>query len=405
MAITFKDFQSLHESTVPGRARKIQSDVIMDATFTQDIQYQVGYFFDYYHCSEENRLRLEGFDPEQDTGPIPIDIKFIAHTKRTLEKDEVSMHIQFRPNHECAVDYYKDVFERRYNARYPVGLYCFLKGEDDIYRRWLVVSTADRDENQYPTWDVLMCDDVFRWIKNGKYYEFPGVSRSQNSYNSGLWTDYRFTQVEDQAKFCLPLNRDTETLFYNTYLVIDANVLENPRVWQISKVNRSNSKGIAVFTVAQDLENQHTTKAEYDEYGNVTKWWADWDATVIPPMEAIHNDDFSPTPPDDEPVPLPEFSSYITCSGKPQIRIGGSAKTFTVTYKDADGNPIENTPDSWTFYIEGNSILSELLTLTTQDNKVKVKFLGDDSYIGKIFTVKCSTGDVTASLDVEILAL
>lgn len=222
---------------------------------------------------------------------------------------------------------------------------------------------------------------------------------------SGLWLDYRFQQVEDQTKFCLPLNRDTETLFYNTYLVIDANVLENPRVWQISKVNRSNSKGIAVFTVAQDLENQHTTKAEYDEYGNVTKWWADWDATVIPPEEAVHNDDFSPIPPDDDPVPLPEFSSYITCSGKPQIRIGGSAKTFTVTYKDADGNQIENTPDSWTFYIEGNSIPSELLTLTTQDNKVKVKFLGDDSYIGKIFTVKCSTGDVTASLDVEILAL
>lgn len=184
MAITFNDFQAMHNGiTVPGRVRKMQSDMIMDATFTQDIQYQVAYFFDYYHTTPENRLSLEGFDPELDPNPVPIDIKFIAHTKKTYEKDEVTMHIQFRPGHECAVDYYNEVFKKRYNARYPVGLYVWIQGEDGIYRRWLVVATADRDENQFPTYEVLRCDEVFRWIKNGKYYEFPGVSRSQNSYN------------------------------------------------------------------------------------------------------------------------------------------------------------------------------------------------------------------------------
>lgn len=182
MAINFKDFQAIHNGiSVPGRARKMQSDIIMDATFTQDIQYQVGYFFDYYHTTPENRLLLEGFDPDTDPNPTPIDVKFIAHTKKTYEKDEVTMHIQFRPRYEYAVPYYDEVFGKRYNARYPVGLYCWLQGEDGVYRRWLVVATADRDENQFPTWEVLRCDYVFRWIKNGKYYEFPGVSRSQNS--------------------------------------------------------------------------------------------------------------------------------------------------------------------------------------------------------------------------------
>ena len=171
-----------------GRARKRQSDWIEDATFTGDIQYQVAYFFDYYHTTPENRLKLEGFDPDEDPNPIPIELKFIAHSSKTYEKDEQTMHIQFRPGHVCAVDYYPEMFGNRYNARYPVGLYCWLAGEDDIYRRWLVVATADRDQNQFPTWEVLRCDDVFRWIKNGKYYEFPGVSRSQNSYNSQCFT-------------------------------------------------------------------------------------------------------------------------------------------------------------------------------------------------------------------------
>lgn len=195
MAITHKDYVKIMGTSIPGRARKMQSDVIMDATFTEDIQYQVGYFFDYYHTTPENRLRLEGFNPDEDPNPIPIDVKFIAHSKKTYEKDEVTMHIQFRPNHVCGVDYYDKVFGKRYNASYPVGLYVWLKGDDDIYRRWLVVAAADRYENQFSTWEVLRCDDVFRWIKNGKYYEFPGVSRSQNSYNSGLWLDQKQSPI------------------------------------------------------------------------------------------------------------------------------------------------------------------------------------------------------------------
>lgn len=120
--ITFKDYQTIASPNILGRVRKQQSDLIMDATFTNDIQYQVGYFFDYYHTTPDNRLRLENYDPGTDPYAAPADIKFIAHSKKTYEKDEVTMHIQFRPGHECAVDYYDVVFGKRYNARYPVGL-------------------------------------------------------------------------------------------------------------------------------------------------------------------------------------------------------------------------------------------------------------------------------------------
>ena len=396
MAITFKDFQAIHGTNVPGRARKMQSDKIMDATFPQDIQYQVAYFFDYYHTTPENRLRLEGFDPELDTNPTPIDVKFIAHTKKTYEKDEVTMHIQFRPGHECAVDYYDEVFGKRYNARYPVGLYVWLQGEDGIYRRWLVVATADRDENQFPTWEVLRCDEVFRWIKDGKYYEFPGVSRSQNSYNSGLWIDYKFQQPEDQTKFALPLNRDTEHLYYNTYLVIDANVLTEPRVWQISKVNRSNSKGIAIYTCTQELANQHTLKADYDNDGNVVAWWADWNDGQIAPVPAVPINDESTT-----------IIGKISCSGKQQIKIGGSAKTFTLTYYDEEGNISDYTPGYWALWIDNVRVPNAIVEYIEMDDshKLKFKFLGDDSYIGKILKIKNTSGEVTAELDVEIIAL
>lgn len=208
---------------------------------------------------------------------------------------------------------------------------------------------------------------------------------------------YKFQQPEDQTQFCLPLNRDTEHLYYNTYLVIDANILTEPRVWQISKINRSNSKGIAIFTCAQDLANQHTLKADYDEDGNVVAWWADWKQSKVEPVPAVQ---------DDETTIFSSTTSKITCSGRPQIKIGGSAKTFTVRYYDYNDEEIsDHVTGSWEFFIDGESLPNNLMNLSYQDNKVKVKFLGDDSYIGKILTIKNTSEDAVSELQIEIIAL
>lgn len=210
---------------------------------------------------------------------------------------------------------------------------------------------------------------------------------------------YKVQQPEDQTQFCLPLNRDTEHLYYNTYLVVDAHVLTEPRVFQISKINRSNSKGIAIYTCAQDLANQHTLKADYDEDGNVIAWWADWKATEIEPVPGVSVSE--------EIIPISSSTiSKITCTGKSQFKIGGSSKTFTVTYYDKNSEVVEDhAVGEWTFTIDDTPVNEELLTLTPDGNKLKVKFLGDDSYIGKILTITNTSEDAVASLQVEIIAL
>lgn len=215
---------------------------------------------------------------------------------------------------------------------------------------------------------------------------------------SGLWVDFRFQQPEDQTKFALPLNRDTEHLYYNTYLVIDAAVKTEPRVWEISKINRSNSKGIAVFTCVQELANQHTLKADYDEDGNVTAWWADWNDNEIAPSPAVSDDASTPD----------YIKSVITCSGKPIIKIGGSAKTFTVTYYDEEGTELlDHEPGLWEIRIDGKLVSNIIVTYydLKDPSKLRFKFIGDDSYIGKILLVKNIAADSEASLEVEISAL
>lgn len=206
---------------------------------------------------------------------------------------------------------------------------------------------------------------------------------------------YKFQQPEDQVKFCLPLNRDTENLYYNTYLVIDANVITEPRVFQISKINRSVSKGVAVFTATQELANQHTLKADYDADGNVVAWWADWEQGEVPPVPASKDD-------------IVNIHSEIICSGKPQIRIGGSPKTFTVIYYDEFDHEItDHEAGSWSLWFDDERVPNTLVQYYELDDnkKLKFKFLGDDSYIGKILTVKSSSEDTSTSLQIEILAL
>ena len=158
-------------------------------------------------------------------------------------------------------------------------------------------------------------------------------------------------------------------------MIIDANVLTEPRAFEVSKVNRSNVKGITVITLAQGLFNQHTDRAFYEQ--------------------AIDSDPTSL---------LTSTTSKITYSGNiGQIKVGGS-KTFTVTFYDGDEAPVDYQPGEWSIIIDGEE--SDLATISyPAENKAKVKLKQDDSLIGKILTVTHTSGEITASADVEIIAL
>ena len=191
--ITYKDFQAMHNNiSVPGRARKQQSDVIMDATFTQDVQYQVGYFYDYYHDDEP--LIYKDLHPESSTTKTPIELKFIVKQKNTENKDQVGYHIQFKTTQENPVEYYDSMFVNKWDAEFPVGLYLDLADSKGVYRKWLVTERADWLGLQFPTWYILPVDYVYQWVYRdvkGKAikYQMCGVQRSQSSYNQGTWLD------------------------------------------------------------------------------------------------------------------------------------------------------------------------------------------------------------------------
>lgn len=192
------------------------------------------------------------------------------------------------------------------------------------------------------------------------------------------------------------MTRETETLFYNIRMIIDTHVESEPRAWLISKVNRISPNGVCRITLAQDIFNQHSDYIEKDADGNIIGMWADYYKSNIEPS-AVPVDDAPPS----------SITAKITCTGKSQFKIGGSAKTFTVRYFNEDNVETDYTPGIWSLSINDEVISNDLVELTELDDnkKLKVKFLGDDSYIGKILTITNKSDDVEASIQVEIIAL
>ena len=191
------------------------------------------------------------------------------------------------------------------------------------------------------------------------------------------------------------MNKDTETLWYNTRMLIDSKIYSNdsePRAWLISKVNRISPNGICRVTLTQDTFDQHKDYIEHDQFGGIVGMWANYCDSNIEPI------------PVDIDTPS-TLTSSITCSGKPQLKVGGSAKTLTVVFYDENREPTDYQSGEWSYAIDDVDV-SDLLTVTTvSDEKIKVKFNGDDTYINKILKVTFTSGDIISTLDLEILPL
>lgn len=191
--------------------------------------------------------------------------------------------------------------------------------------------------------------------------------------------------TQDQQKVILPLNRDTEKLYYNTRIIVDAPVLTQPRTWRVTKVNRIQNRGLAMITMAQTQFNPETDYIELDENGNVIGMYADY-----------WNKGVEPTTKEDQPF---NIYSKITYSGKdPVMKIKGSFKKFTVQFFDEIG-PIDHKYGIWKFEVDGDNV-SHLVEIDgdLSANQIKAKFIGPDDYLGKdlVVSYRSDTGTISS---------
>ena len=206
--------------------------------------------------------------------------------------------------------------------------------------------------------------------------------------------DYVIESPEDQQKFVIPLNRETEKIFYNQRMIVDAKVITEPRTWRVTKVNRITPNGLVRVTLAQDKFDEHKDYIEKNSDDVVVAMWADYYANgeVLPTLPVI--------------VRTTYYSSIEYSGTKPDIKTGGSYKKFSVTFY-RNGEVIPYRDGDWTFMVDGVDISSQMKILTINDsidvavNQVKVKLETDNSLIGKKLVVGFESFDGIKS-EVEI---
>lgn len=396
--LNFQDYQRMNQSTpTAGRAHTAESRNIVEASWNNDPASTIAYFYDYEH--DDERDKNYDLHPEQSKTKIPVEIKYIINTYTSLEKDSVDYRIMFKPSYKCTIPYYDEKFGDVIHSTFPTGLYCDIMDADGIWKKWLVVSTANEDNRDFPNYSILPCGYRYQWVHNGKKCQMWGVERSQSSYNSGVFRDYRIEHQENQCKMILPYNEITRNLYYNDRLIVSVD-LPQPITWRITKVEGLLHKGVIVFALYQDLFDDHHDYIERDADGKLIGMWANY-----------YQDGNLPTieEPDPEILPQEIIGDYaeITYSGlKPQLKINGGYKTISIAYYNS-GELLKNqTPGEWLYLIDDTDV-SDLIGILPTDspNSFKIKFLGDENYLHKVLTIKNVRDEVIAETKFELICL
>lgn len=412
----YKTYLSQQDNII-GRAYKSNADMIMEQTWNRDIQSKKCYIYDHYH--DDQPWLSEGMT-YKNTTKTPIDAKFIITQSQSIDKDRVTVMLQFKPSQKLRfvegddLHYYETDYKFKYGAEFPIGLYCDVPDENGVYRKWIIC--AKQIGNQFTKYLILPANYRFSWVEtNGNKRVIRrvwGATRSQNSYNSGLWSSYYATEVENQFKAILPMNPITEKVFYindanqNQRLIISA-MTENPRTWQVSKCEDMlmGDFGLMRLTFVQVAFNDAVDFVDYnatnpDGTKDVYAMYANYYESSVVPEEDIAVESTSNT--------------CVLLASTNTIKAGGSYKTITATFYDDFGTDITDTylselsMDSWKFYIDDIEIKNgDLITVLgqTATNKIKVKFDSNMDYLTKILVIQCNVGDIVGKLSLEIANL
>ena len=391
-----------------GQIYKEESDWAMEQTWDNDIQSKICYIYDFYH-DDQPRL-AEGMTYENTT-KTRIDAKFIVKSYQSMDKDQVDYYIQFKPTQKTHFSegdelyYFETDYRKKYHNDNFIGLFIDIPNDENIYEKWMILRTEPA--NQFPKYLILKCNYELMWIENNGTEKIKrrmwSVLKMQSSYNSGLWTDLRFTSQENQDKVWLPLNPITEKIWYTNessknMRVLVSSFTDNAIAWQISKVENAQPLGVQKLTLYQDFFDQHRDYIEKDSDGNIIGMWASY-----------FDSEITPTDPSTPTTPPSSITARISASTS-TIKVGGSYKNLTVNlFNDSNEDITTEYADAtftWTCFIDNEDWTDKVTWRAgTEYNQKKVKFPSDTSVIGKILSVKCEIVKDNLPIESEILSL
>lgn len=237
---------------------------------------------------------------------------------------------------------------------------------------WLIVN-ADCDDKVYTDGNMSRCNWTLKWQDETlAIVERECVVQSASQYNTGVEENKTVKIGSNQLMLTLPLDSDTCKLLNDKRMFISRNTV-NPKPYILTRIDDvpdsfGDGTGIITWVVTEDPYNPVTD--------NIDLMICDYTSPAPTP----------PTPTNIE----------IIYAGQPQIRCGGSIKTFTAN--------TENEITIWSKVCTADQEDYIVLTPDADDSKkCKVKCLANDLLIGSSFRLQCTDGTNNGDLLVTIV--
>lgn len=284
---------------------------------------------------------------------------------------------------------FKKKIKSKHNEKFNLGDY--VKWNNQF---WLV-TLVDVDEKTWNRGYMYLCTVPLRWQNSeGKIIERYAYSEDFTKYSSGTTGNNTITIGDNQYGLTLPIDSETRKLKRDMRFPIDFEDAEQPDIYELTnrKVNLNNNEyfgrgGTMVVTMSYDAFNKDKDKRVIMENGNEV-WICDYNEVNT------DNTDTPTTPstPDENPNETTVLIAKITFKGSQELKIGGSTKTLTGSFVDADGNTTTDvgvweiiTIDELLPYLEysidGNTLKINVLDTDFIDSKVRIMFSSADNTV------------------------
>nr|DAT91136.1 MAG TPA: head closure knob [Caudoviricetes sp.] len=237
-------------------------------------------------------------------------------------------------------------FETLIDRTIPIGTVLY-DTDEQIY--YLCTESFNKDKI-LNNGKLTRCNNFLKWQDDsGKVFEYPVFDINSIQYNSGVQGDKVMTLGSTQHMLTITADENTIALEHDKRFFNDRNT-KHPTVFKLTQNDTTAlnyDKGLLHLTITEDEYNPDTDSIE--------NWLCDY---------------FKPKA--SQPI-------EITYTGNPIIRVGGSAKTFTA-----------NTAENVTWELITTDIQNKYITMTTTDNKCKIKCFNNELLIGSSIKLKCT---------------
>lgn len=259
-------------------------------------------------------------------------------------EDFVEQPIKLYNRKYSSANGYTVQFETLIGKTIPIGTVLY-DTDEQIY--YLCTESFNKDKI-LNNGKLTRCNNFLKWQDDsGKIFEYPVFDINSTQYNSGVQGDKVMTLGSTQHMLTITADENTIALDHDKRFFNDRNT-KSPTVFKLTQNDTTAlnyDKGLLHITITED---------EYDpKTDSIENWLCDY----IKPN--------SPTP------------IEIIYTGKPVIRIGGSAKTFTA-----------NTAEDVAWATDDN--FNGTVSVVSNGNTCKVKCAFNEDIVNQTFTLSCT---------------